>query len=101
MKDFIKFLFSLMILIGGTALALYVLGPVCYEHGVSRTPCVRVYANKELVYEGRTYHYETATRGSATIFKEYEQTPFFPKKIQEIIVSDLRVETVACQEVEK
>lgn len=88
--------FATVVLIG-----LFIIGLsyAAYKIGVWRSPCTRVYNGDELIYTGNSYYYNTGSRGSSTIFKEYEPRFWFPKREKEIMSNDIRIETVSCQEI--
>lgn len=73
-------------------------------HGIRKininlSPCVEVYNGGELIYKGSSVFYDTGSRGTATIFRQYDEKIFFQKKIKEIISNKITVNTVSCEEI--
>lgn len=60
------------------------------------SPCSRVYNGNELIYEGNSYFYDTESRGTGTMFKQYNESVLFSRQIKEIISNEIRIETVSC-----
>lgn len=65
---------------------------------INLSPCVEVYNGKELVYKGSSVFYQTESRGTATIFRQYDEKIFLQKKIKEIMSNKITVNTVSCKE---
>ena len=64
-------------------------------HTFERSPLeVKVYDGDELIYEGNSYFYITSSRGNATMVKVYEQTPWFPRQLKEVMSHNIRIVTV-------
>ena len=66
----------------------------CHYYNVRISPYTKVYDDDELIYEGNSYFYRTCSRGNATMIKVYEQTPWFPKQIKEVMSDNIRIVTV-------
>ena len=66
----------------------------CHYYNVRTSPYTKVYDGDELIYEGNSYFYRTCSRGNATMIKVYEQTPWFPKQIKEVMSDNIRIVTV-------
>ena len=63
-------------------------------YNVRTSPYTQVYDGDKLIYEGNSYFYRTCSRGNATMIKVYEQTPWFPKQIKEVMSDNIRIVTV-------
>ena len=73
----------------------------CYgirQIDINLSPCVEVYNDSELIYKGSTVFYDTDSRGTATIFRQYNERIFLQKKIKEIVSNKITVNTVSCDE---
>ena len=91
MLDFIKHIAKIVIvffiLTGSITLGYYF-------YNVRTTPYTQVYDGDELIYEGNSYFYRTSSRGNATMVKVYEQTPWFPKQLKEVMSNNIRIVTI-------
>ena len=70
----------------------------CRQLNVYLSPCVEVYNDGELIYKGSSVFYDTDSRGTATIFRQYNEGIFLQKKIKEIVSNKITVNTVSCDE---
>ena len=67
-----------------------------YKFEVWRSPCSEVYNEGKLIYKGNSYFYKTESRGTSTIYKEYDKRFFFPRMKKEIMSNTLTIKT--CEE---
>lgn len=65
---------------------------------VWRSPCTEVYDGNKLIYSGNSYFYQTESRGTGTIFKEYEAKLILPRQLQEIQSNAITIKTIKCEE---
>lgn len=81
-------------LIGGTFIAIPALD---YYISVWKSPCTEVYDGEQLIYRGNSYFYQTESRGTGTIFKEYQKRMIMPRQIQEIQSNAITIKTIKCE----
>lgn len=86
-KNVVKIVVVFAVLTGSITLAYY-------YYNVRTAPYTKVYDGDELIYEGNSYFYVTSSRGNATMVKVYEQTPFFPRQLKEVMSHNIRIVTV-------
>ena len=65
---------------------------------INLSPCVEVYNDGELIYKGSSVFYDTDSRGTATIFYQYDERIFFQRKVKEIMSNKITINTVSCKE---
>ena len=73
----------------------------CYgvrQINISLSPCTEVYEDGELIYKGSTIFYSTESRGTATIFYQYDERIFFQRTVKEIMSNKITISTVSCKE---
>lgn len=70
----------------------------CRQLNIYLSPCVEVYNDGELIYKGSSVFYDTDSRGTATIFRQYNEKIFLQKKIKEIVSNKITISTVSCEE---
>lgn len=87
LKNVIKILTVFIILTGSITLGYY-------YYNVRTAPYTRVYDGDDLIYEGNSYFYVTSSRGNATMVKVYEQTPWFPRQLKEVMSHNIRIVTI-------
>lgn len=93
---------EVLLSIGGGILCILALVAVCglpwwvRAYNLWASPCSRVYNGNELIYEGNSYFYDTESRGTGTMFKQYNESVLFSRQIKEIISNEIRIETVEC-----
>lgn len=68
-----------------------------YRYNVWKSSCSQVVINGKLEYDGKTNFYQTESRGTATIYKEYEQRFFLPKQTKEIMSADVKIKNTECK----
>lgn len=86
-KNVTKIIVVFLILTGSITLGYH-------YYNVRTAPYTKVYDGDELIYEGNSYFYRTCSRGNATMIKVYEETPFFPKQLKEVMSNNIRIVTV-------
>lgn len=87
LKNVIKIVVVFVVLTGSITLGYY-------YYNVRTAPYTKVYDGDELIYEGNSYFYITSSRGNATMVKVYEQTPWFPRQLKEVMSHNIRIVTV-------
>lgn len=87
LKNAIKIVVVFVVLTGSITLGYY-------YYNVRTAPYTKVYDGDELIYEGNSYFYITSSRGNATMVKVYEQTPWFPRQLKEVMSNNIRIVTV-------
>lgn len=87
LKNVIKIIVVFVVLTGSITLGYY-------YYNVRTAPYTKVYDGDELIYEGNSYFYITSSRGNATMVKVYEQTPWFPRQLKEVMSHNIRIITV-------
>jgi len=87
LKNVIKIIVVFVVLTGSITLGYY-------YYNVRTAPYTKVYDGDELIYEGNSYFYITSSRGNATMVKVYEQTPWFPRQLKEVMSNNIRIVTV-------
>lgn len=87
LKNVIKIIVVFIVLTGSITLGYY-------YYNVRTAPYTKVYDGDELIYEGNSYFYITSSRGNATMVKVYEQTPWFPRQLKEVMSHNIRIVTV-------
>lgn len=87
LKTITKIILVFVILTGSITLGYY-------YYNVRTAPYTKVYDGDELIYEGNSYFYVTSSRGNATMVKVYEQTPWFPKQLKEVMSNNIRIVTI-------
>lgn len=87
LKTITKIILIFVILTGSVTLGYY-------YYNVRTAPYTKVYDGDELIYEGNSYFYVTSSRGNATMVKVYEQTPWFPKQLKEVMSNNIRIVTI-------
>ena len=70
----------------------------CRQLNIYLSPCVEVYNDSELIYKGSSVFYSTKSRGTATIFYQYDEGIFFQRKVKEIMSDKITINTVSCKE---
>ena len=94
MKQFLDFLKNVLKII---AVFFILTGSITlgyHYYNVRTAPYTKVYDGDELIYEGNSYFYVTSSRGNATMVKVYEQTPWFPKQLKEVMSNNIRIVTI-------
>jgi len=72
----------------------------CYgfrQINISLSPCTEVYEDGELIYKGSSVFYSTESRGTATIFYQYDERIFFQRKVKEIMSNKITIKTIKCE----
>lgn len=87
LKNVLKIVVVFFILTGSITLGYY-------YYNVRIAPYTKVYNGDKLIYEGNSYFYITSSRGNATMVKVYEQTPWFPRQLKEVMSNNIRIETI-------
>lgn len=90
--DFAFGLFVFVIVIG----LILGLPYACYRYEVWRSPCTEVMINGKIEYRGKSAFYKTESRGTATIYQEYEPVFWFPRMTKEIISDRVSVNPTRC-----
>lgn len=67
-----------------------------WKYNVWKSPCTEVVIDGEVQYRGNSHFYKTQSRGTATIYQEYETAFWFPKMTKEIISEKVSVKTISC-----
>lgn len=69
----------------------------CRQLNIYLSPCIEVYTDGELIYKGSSVFYDTDSRGTATIFRQYDEKIFLQKKIKEIVSNKITIKTIKCE----
>lgn len=96
MRTFKEFLYFL-----GTVVTLMVIASlpwINFEYNKWKSPCTEVYDGTELIYRGNSYFYSTESRGTGTIFKQYEERVILPRQLKEIQSDKISIKTISCEE---
>lgn len=81
-----------------TGMAIFI--GACYgirQINISLSPCTEVYEDGKLIYKGSSVFYSTESRGTATIFYQYDERIFFQRKTKEIMSNKITIETTKCE----
>ncbi len=89
--DYVITISALLFLIGLLGSPYWV-----YKYEIWKSPCSEVYNEGKLIYKGNSYFYKTESRGTSTIYKEYDKRFFFPRMKKEIMSNTLTIKT--CEE---
>ncbi len=68
-----------------------------YYYEIWKSPCTEVYDGNELIYRGKSNFYTTESRGTGTIFKQYEEKIFLAKQLKEIQSDKITIKTISCE----
>ena len=72
-----------------------------YYYDIWVSPCTEVYDGNELIYRGKSNFYTTESRGTGTIFKQFEEKIFFAKQLKEIQSNKISIKTIQCEQKDK
>lgn len=103
-KNIFEYVFNIFLNLVFGVIALAFLGGIItlpwttYYYDIWVSPCTEVYDGNELIYSGKSNFYTTESRGTGTIFKQYEEKIFFPKQLKEIQSNKISIKTISCEQ---
>lgn len=96
MKDIIEFiglLCTCIVIFIGISIGIAFIG---WKIDLVRSACTEVVIDGKVQYRGKSVFYKTKSRGTATLYQEYEPVFFIPKMKAEIITDNIKVKTIGC-----
>ena len=86
----------------GTIVLLFVIGGLPWwtrAYNLYVSPCTEVYNDNELIFRGNSYYYTTESRGTGTMFKQYDERVIFQRQIKEVISDKIQITTISCDSI--